>query len=343
MNDLNSTVVAKEAPVPKPVISVQEPHFDVSIARVINNRRLRRYQHVHSLVFSFAGLFGVLAAVCIAIFVKPISLMDIGIFLLFFFLVGMGLTIGYHRHFTHKSFKAARGVRATLGVLGCMAGQGPIVFWVALHRMHHEFSDREGDPHSPNLFGGSFWQRARGLVHAYIGWTVQHEVPNANFYARDLLADPVIMPINRLYYLWIVLGLALPAMLGALLTFTWMGALEGFLWGGLVRMFALHNIIWWITSFAHVFGTHDFISKDLSTNNFWIAVPTLGESWHNSHHSFPSAAILNFRWWHIDISGMVIAALEKTGWLWDVQRPKPGQLQARRVALTVNLAGKKKR
>lgn len=301
------------------------------IGRIICNKRLRRYQHIHSLFFSLAGLFGVFGVIYQAFFISPISLLDITIFLVCFVLVTSGVTVGYHRHFTHRSFRAVPVVRATLAILGCMAGQGPIVFWVALHRWHHEFSDREGDPHSPNLFGKSFRQRVRGLFYAYIGWTVQHDVPNANFYARDILNDRLIMSINRLYYIWVLLGLVLPAAVAALVTHTWIGALEGFLWGGLVRMFAGHNVIWWITSFAHIFGTRDLPSKDLSTNNFWIAVPTLGEAWHNNHHCFPTAAILRFRWWEIDISGMVIAALEKAGLVWGVQRPKSEVVESLRL------------
>jgi stearoyl-CoA desaturase (delta-9 desaturase) len=214
--------------------------------------------------------------------------------------------------------------------LGSAAGQGPLVFWVSLHRLHHEFADREGDPHSPNLFGTSSRQRLRGLLHAYIGWTVVHDVPNANFYARDLLKDPAMMTVNRYYYLWVGLGLGLPAAIVGAATASWLGALEGLLWGGLVRMFAFHNAIWWITSFAHRFGTRDFATRDLSRNNFWIAVPTLGESWHNNHHGFPSAAVLRFAWWQLDITGMAALLLEKVGLASDLQRPTLAARDARR-------------
>ncbi|WP_148282348.1 acyl-CoA desaturase [Corallococcus coralloides] len=299
--------------------------------RVVKSQQLERVQHIHTVVMTALGISGVVGSVLLSVLVRPMSGAGIATFLTFFFLVGMGLTIGYHRHFTHRSYKAVTPVRVALAVLGCMAGQGPVVFWVALHRMHHEFSDREGDPHSPNLAGTSRLQRLKGLFHGYIGWTVQHPVPNANFYARDLLTDKAVMWVNRRYYVWILLGLALPAGMGFLLTGTPYGALEGLLMGGLARMFALHNIIWWITSFAHVFGTRDYRSRDLSTNNAWLALPTLGESWHNNHHGYPTAAILTFRWWQVDISGMVIAVMEKLGLVWDVSRPTAAELEARRV------------
>lgn len=288
--------------------------------RTVENPRFRRLQHLHTALVTGLGFGGLVTAIVLHLFVRPVSATALGIFLLFFFLVGMGLTIGYHRHFTHRGFKSSSAFRALLAILGSMAGQGPVVFWTSLHRMHHELADKPGDPHSPNLHGDGALNRVRGLLHAYIGWTFKHEVPNANFYARDLLGDAPIMWVNKRYYQWIALGWALPAALGGALTGTWYGALEGFLWGGLIRMFALHNMIWWITSFAHVVGTRDFVARDLSTNNLWMAIPTLGESWHNNHHAFPRAAILSLRWWQIDISGGVVCVLEKLGVVWDVQR-----------------------
>jgi stearoyl-CoA desaturase (delta-9 desaturase) len=299
--------------------------------RVVNNPRLRRSQHTHSAIATLAGLAGVAAAMLLALFERPPSGMYLGIFLAFFLAIGLGVTVGFHRHFAHRSFEASPGLRAALAVLGSMSAQGPLVFWVALHRLHHEFSDRPGDPHSPNLSGSSFGQRMRGLLHAYIGWTVRHEVPNANYYARDLLGDRTLMRINRRYYFWVAIGLVLPTAICGGWTQSWLGALEGFVWGGLVRMFAVHNIIWWITSLAHFVGTRDYSAGDGSTNNLWLALPTLGESWHNNHHSFPRAAILSFRWWQIDISGMVIRILWVLGLAWDVQVPKPTALMARRA------------
>ncbi|WDD95768.1 acyl-CoA desaturase [Burkholderia sp. FERM BP-3421] len=300
--------------------------------RTVDSPRFKRIQHIHTAIMTGSGLGGLIAAILLDRFVHPVSGAALGIFLLFFFFVGMGLTIGYHRHFTHRSYKAPTAFRMGLGILGSMAGQGPIVFWTALHRMHHELADREGDPHSPNLHGPGAWNRLKGVYHAYVGWTVKHEVPNANFYARDLLADQPIMWVNKRYYQWVLLGLALPAALGYLLTGTAYGALEGFLWGGLIRMFALHNMIWWITSLAHVLGKRDYVGRDLSTNNFWVAIPTLGESWHNNHHAFPRAAILSLHWWQIDISGGVLVVLEKLGVVTEVCRVTPAERARRTLA-----------
>jgi stearoyl-CoA desaturase (delta-9 desaturase) len=301
------------------------------VGRLIRNDKLKKLQHVNSFLFTALGLGGVAAGIYRALYVQPLTLATIGIFLSFFVLIGLGITAGFHRHFTHRSFKAKPAVRVALAVLGCMAGQGPVVFWVALHRMHHEYADKEGDPHSPNLAGSSVLQKAAGLWHAYLGWTIKHEVPNANFYARDILRDPLIMAVNRQYYLWILIGLLLPAAIGGAITHNMAGAIDGFVWGGLVRMFAVHNIIWWITSFAHVFGRRDFESRDRSTNSGWIALPTLGESWHNNHHAFPAAAILWFRWWQVDIAGGTIRLLEILGLAWDVRRPSPSELERKRI------------
>jgi stearoyl-CoA desaturase (delta-9 desaturase) len=309
---------------------IGEPPRRGRIGRIVRDPRLRRSQHLHSAAVTLAGLAGILAAALLATLARPVSALDLGLFAGFFLGIGLGVTVGFHRHFTHRAFKATPATRAALAILGCMAAQGPVVFWVALHRLHHEFSDQPGDPHSPNLAGGSAWQRAKGLLHAYIGWTVRHEVPNANFYARDLLADRRLMWINRRYYAWVALGLALPTALGGLIAQDWLGAAEGLVWGGLIRLFAVHNIIWWITSLAHVAGSRDFLSGDRSTNNLWIALPTLGEGWHNNHHSFPSAAVLRFEWWQIDISGLVIRLLERCRLAWDVHAPTPAALAARR-------------
>ena len=301
------------------------------VGRVISNAKLKKLQHVNSFIFTALGLTGIAVGVYRALFVEALSMLTIGIFLTFFVLIGLGITAGFHRHFTHRSFKAKPAVRAALAILGCMAGQGPVVFWVALHRMHHEYADKEGDPHSPNLSGTSVAQKAAGLWHAYLGWTVKHEVPNANFYARDILRDPLVMAINRQYYVWVLLGLLLPAVVGGVLSQSVSGAIDGFVWGGLIRMFAVHNIIWWITSFAHVFGKRDFESRDKSTNSGWIALPTLGESWHNNHHAFPAAAILWFRWWQVDIAGGTIRLLELLGLAWDVRRPSASDLERKRI------------
>jgi stearoyl-CoA desaturase (Delta-9 desaturase) len=318
---------------PPPFSSADQPQY----RHIVDNKRLKKIQHRHTVAMTGLGASGFAVAIALHLFVQSVSGPALSIFALFFFCVGMGLTIGYHRHFTHKSYKARTSFRVLLGILGSMAGQGPIVFWTSLHRMHHELADKAGDPHSPNLHGEGLLNRLRGIAHAYIGWTVKHEVPNANFYARDLLADAPIMWVNKRYYVWIAGGWLLPAVLGAACTGTAYGALEGFLWGGLARMFVHHNMIWWITSFAHVIGRRDYAARDLSTNNAWLAIPTLGESWHNNHHAFPRAAVLSLHWWQLDISGLVVTVLEKLGIVSEVCRVLP-QDRDRRATATPDAA-----
>lgn len=297
-------------------------------SRTLPDEGLKRTQHTHAAITAAAGTVGVLAAFAMLLEGRPHWLFCISLFLVFFVPIQLGVTVGFHRLMTHQSFETTPTLRAILSALGSMAGQGPVIFWVALHRMHHEFSDKEGDPHSPNLEPRAL---RGGLWHAYIGWITRHEVPNTLYYAKDLIADQSIRWVSRNYYYFVIAGLALPALIGGIWFGTLPGALEGLVWGGLVRMFVGHNMIWWITSFAHRIGKRDYRSGDLSTNNSWIAIPTLGEGWHNNHHAFPRAAILNFTGSQIDPSGMVIALLARLGLAQNVIIPSKEQMAARRL------------
>ncbi|MFT3803425.1 MAG: acyl-CoA desaturase [Burkholderiaceae bacterium] len=293
------------------------------IPQTLQDPRMRRAQRRHAISVVVLSATGILLAVGLALAGHPPNLTDLVIFLAFFVITGLGISVGYHRLFTHQSFKAAVPVRVMLAIMGSMAMQGTLKFWVALHRRHHQHSDRRGDPHSPYVMedgtplpGGfaRFW-------HSYMAWIFGHEVPNSAFYARDLMRDPLISRINDLYFVWVVMGLALPALIGALAHGSWIGALQGLAWGGLIRLYAGHNMIWSITSLTHIFGHRDFSTPDRSTNNAWLSVFTLGESWHNNHHAFPAAAVLSFRWYQFDISGLFITLLEKFGLVWNVGRP----------------------
>jgi stearoyl-CoA desaturase (delta-9 desaturase) len=300
-------------------------------ARVVADAGLARRQHIAAAATAGLGLAGVVGAAATAVFLRRVSALEIITFVAFFLPIQLGVTAGFHRHFAHGSFAARPLIRTTLAVLGCMAGQGTPVFWVALHRMHHELSDREGDPHSPNVKRYPSAGRASGLFYAYFGWIFRHPVPNPTYYARDLLRDPMIMRANRGYLLWMALGLLLPGALGALAAREWTGVVACVLWGGPVRMFVGHNMIWWITSFAHSFGRRDFVTNDRSTNNFWLAIPTLGESWHNNHHSFPRAATLDFLPWQLDITGSTIRLLGKLGLVYNIRAPSAATLGRRRL------------
>jgi stearoyl-CoA desaturase (delta-9 desaturase) len=253
-----------------------------------------------------------------------------------YLLTGLGITVGYHRLFTHRSFKTGKAVRVALGVLGSAAIEGSVIEWVATHRMHHRFSDRDGDPHSPHVgFGGGWRGALRGLVHAHVGWTFRGvERASSEHYAPDLLADPVVRFVDRTFPIWIVAGLAFPTLLGLALTGTAAGAFTGFLWGGAVRVFFLHHATFSINSLCHFFGRQTFDTRDHSRNLMWLAVPTLGEAWHNNHHAFPTSAQHGLGRWQLDPSALAIRALELTGLAWDVVRISPARQKAKALGGT---------
>jgi stearoyl-CoA desaturase (delta-9 desaturase) len=234
------------------------------------------------------------------------------------------ITVGFHRHIAHRAFRATRATRMILAIAGSMAAQGPVIYWAANHRRHHAHADQPGDPHSPYVDGPRSAGPFRGLVHAHVGWLFAHEITDCARYAPDLLRDTVMVTINRLYLVWVALGLALPALAGALITGTPRGALAGFLWGGLVRTFVLQHITFSINSICHWFGRRGFATHDHSTNNVWLALISFGEAWHNNHHAFPRSARFGLRWWQVDIGAALIRALELVGLAWNVRRAAPG-------------------
>ena len=245
---------------------------------------------------------------------------DLVAFLAVYIPTGLGITVGFHRLFTHRSFKTGPVVRGTLAAMGSMAIEGPIVSWVADHRKHHAFSDEEGDPHSPHVDHGGL----RGLFHAHVGWLFIHDQRALKTrYAPDLLADPVVSFVNRTFVLWVFVGFAVPFTIGFVLGGTLVAALTSLLWGGLIRMLCLHHVTYSINSLCHVFGRRDFETGDESRNLAWLAIPSFGESWHNNHHAFPTSSVHGLKWWQIDLSSMVIRMLEKLGLAWDVVRFSP--------------------
>jgi stearoyl-CoA desaturase (Delta-9 desaturase) len=256
---------------------------------------------------------------------------DLVVFAIVYVLTGLGVTVGFHRHFTHRSFKAHTAVRATLAALGSAAIEGPIISWVADHRKHHAFSDEEGDPHSPHVGHGSgVGGVLRGLLHAHVGWLFVHtQRGSRRRYAPDLLADPVIRFVDRTFVLWILVGLAVPFGLGWLLGGTLVAGLTGLLWGGAVRMLVVHHVTYSINSLCHVFGRQPFETGDESRNLWWLAPFTFGESWHNNHHAFPTSAVHGLRRGQLDVSAFVIGGLERLGLVWDVVRVPPERMAAR--------------
>jgi len=248
---------------------------------------------------------------------------DLVVLAITYTLSGLGVTVGFHRLFTHRSFKTTRGVRAALAILGSTSVEGPVIEWVATHRKHHNFSDRPGDPHSPHVDQEAGWRGAlRGLVHAHVGWMFRgKDMANPARYAKDLLADRDLRVISRLFPLWVVLGLAVPFGLGFALTGTLVGGLTGLLWGGAVRILVLHHATFCINSLCHFFGRRPFATGDESRNLAWLAPLAFGEAWHNNHHAFPTSARHGLRWWQIDVSYYVIRALALFGLAWKVRLP----------------------
>ena len=258
---------------------------------------------------------------------------DLVVLAVVYALTGMGITVGFHRLFTHRSFKTTRGVRAVFAVLGSMAVEGSVIEWVATHRKHHDFSDCEGDPHSPHAEQAPGWRGAvRGLAHAHVGWMFRgKDMANPGRYAKDLLADVDLRFISRTFPLWVVAGLALPFGLGVALTGSLVGGLTGLLWGGAVRIFLLHHATFSINSLCHFFGRAPFGTGDESRNLAWLAPITFGESWHNNHHAFPTSARHGLGRWQLDPGAWVIAGLERCRLAWDVVRVSPERQQVKRV------------
>ena len=256
---------------------------------------------------------------------------DLVVLAICYSLTGIGITVGFHRLFTHRSFKTGPAVRLILGGLGSAAIEGPLIEWVSNHRMHHRFSDRSGDPHSPHVDHGSGWVGAfRGLAHAHLGWLLRAtNTACPERYTPDLLADPMLRWIDRTFPLWVLAGLAVPFGLGVALTGTIVGGLTGLLWGGAVRILLLHHATFSVNSLCHFFGRSPFATGDHSRNLAWLALPTLGEAWHNNHHAFPTSARHGLTRWQLDPSAWLISGLERTGLAWDVVRISPARGEAK--------------
>jgi stearoyl-CoA desaturase (delta-9 desaturase) len=278
-------------------------------------------------VLPFLGL----GLVCWQLWERALHWHDVVVFLIVYAATGLGITVGFHRLLTHRSFKTKRWLRATFAALGSAAVEGPVISWVSDHRKHHVYADRDGDPHSPHVDHGVGWRGAlRGLLHAHVGWLFIHTQRGAKErFAPDLIDDPAIRFVDRTFVLWVALGLLVPFGLGYALGGSWLTGLTGLLWGGLVRMLVLHHVTFSINSLCHFFGRRRFDTDDHSRNLLWLAPLSFGESWHNNHHAFPTSARHGLRPWELDLSAMLIRGLESVGLAWDVVRVSGERQDAR--------------
>jgi stearoyl-CoA desaturase (Delta-9 desaturase) len=247
-----------------------------------------------------------------------------------YLLTGLGITVGYQRLFTHHAFETTATIKFVFAVLGAMAFEGPVLKWVAMHRWHHQHSDDPQDPHSPHHGGPGVWGVLGGAWHAHVGWVFGCDPDGLSRYAGDLAADPVVRFVSKTWWVWSVAGLLIPAVLGGLLTGTWMGVLLGFVWAGLARVFLVHHVTWSVNSVCHLWGTRPFCNRDESRNNAVFGVLALGEGWHNNHHAFPTSARHGLRWWQVDASYLVIRGLAAVGLAWKVRVPATDAIGAKR-------------
>ena len=303
--------------------------------RGISSPFFHRRQRRHFALFDIGPALGTIAAVALLPWL-PLTWAGAGICAGMWLATGLGITVGYHRLFAHRAFAASPRLATALVVLGSMAARGSMFSWVAMHRLHHNYSDRDGDMHSPNLSGNPW----RGWWHAHVGWMVRHDYPNVGRYIPDLLADRRLAAVNRNYFRWVALGLLLPATAGGLIAGTFAGAAAGFLWGGIVRMFLVAQSISCINSLCHLSGARPFAAVgDRSGNLPWLALASWGESWHNNHHAFPYSAAFGLGWHQPDPGMWCIKLLAALGLASAVRGPKQAQIEARRKAVAAESGG----
>lgn len=284
-------------------------------------------QALSTVVVAMPPLGFIAATLAIVFWERNVELLDLGLLVGMYALTFFGITVGYHRLFTHRAFQTGRFMRAFLAIAACMTGQGTVTSWVSHHRCHHLYSDEVGDVHSPHLHGEGVWGIVRGIWHVHIGW-----IDKANWsppfpYVSDILRDRIIQTIDRFYIVWVLLSLLIPTVIGGVLTMSWSGALRGFLWGGAIRLFLVHQVTFGVNSICHLWGTRRFSTDDRSTNHPLLAIVALGEGWHHNHHAFPNSAKMGLRWWELDLGWLCIVALQRLGLVWNVKVPSPKDIE----------------
>ena len=289
--------------------------------------RAERTANLLGVVVPFAGVLGAI----VLLWNRAVDATDLAILGIMYLFTAVGITVGFHRLLTHRSFQTYPWLERVFAVLGSMAVEGSVLDWVADHRKHHAYADIEGDPHSPHVGHGS---GLRGLWHAHTGWLLETQgQADWKRFATELYEDPGMRAIGKRFPLLVVASLVVPTLAGfALHGFTAGGALRGYVWGGLVRIFLVHHVTWSINSICHTFGSRRFDIEDRSTNVAWLALFSLGESWHHNHHAFPRSARHGLRWWELDISGLIIAGMARTGLAWNVIRITPERQREKTLA-----------
>ena len=314
-----------------PPATLEAPQTVPDVKGTLGAERKRTWEQVALVLFIAIPFLAVIAAVPVA-WGGWLGWRDVVIAVVMYAIAGHGITVGFHRYFTHGSFKANRPLRIALAVAGSLAIEGPVVRWVADHRKHHKYSDQEGDPHSPWRYGESVPALMKGLYHAHMGWLFDVEQTSQRQYAPDLLEDRDIVKVSRAFPALVLVSLLLPAVIGGLWSWSWQGALTAFFWASLVRVALLHHVTWSINSICHAVGNRPFMSRDKSGNVWWLSVLSMGESWHNLHHADPTSARHGVLRGQIDSSARLIWIFERFGWVHDVRWPKPERLAAKRVA-----------
>jgi stearoyl-CoA desaturase (delta-9 desaturase) len=289
--------------------------------------RAERIANLGGVVVPFVG---VLAAI-VLLWNRAVDATDLAIMAVMYVTTAAGITVGFHRLLTHRAFQTYPWLERTFAVMGSLSVQGSVMDWVADHRKHHAHTDVEGDPHSPHVGHGS---GLRGLWHAHVGWLLETQgQADWKKYAPELYEDPAMRTIGRRFPWLVLVSLLVPTIAGFVLHgFTAGGALQGYVWGGLVRIFFVHHVTWSVNSVCHFFGSRRFDIEDHSTNVGWLAVLSLGESWHHNHHAFPRSAYHGLRWWEVDPSGLIIAGMERVGLAWNVVRIAPERQRAKTLA-----------
>ena len=250
-----------------------------------------------------------------------LSWVHLALLLVMYVATALGVTVGFHRLFTHRSFETSWAIQFIFAALGSMAAEGPLLKWVAIHRRHHQHSDTHDDPHSPHHEGQGIFGLVRGFWFAHLGWIFKPDPPNLARYVQDLRQSALLRQVSALFPVWVAVGLLIPAVLGGVLTGTWSGAILGLVWGGLARIFLVHHVTWSVNSVCHLWGGRPYQTGDHSRNNFLFGILALGEGWHNNHHAFPTSARHGLRWWQVDVSYWVICGLTLPGLAWKVRLP----------------------